>query len=128
MPQRRRSSNWDGGGHTAQTLGSRMMFRGPSANIGKEAQKVMKGCLLLKRWGLMVNTLEMMMWPGGTLQGPGEGMTLIMGQRSMHNGGYRIDRMPELHQLRKPVDTEHQHEHVEHRNNVDWMSHEPSQE
>ena len=55
-----------GGGGTAQTLADSTMSRTPVANVGKncidlEQQMlvVTKGCLLLKRWRPMMNSLEM---------------------------------------------------------------------
>ena len=124
------------GGGTTWALGSRMMIRSQMAKIGEDhvnldhqMLKVMNGHLLLKRWGLMANSLEMMMWLGGMPQGPGEGMMLVMGKRSMLHMHIRIDRInriPEPHQVWEQRDAAQQQEHVEHRNNVDWVSREPT--
>ena len=74
-----------GGGGTAWALGSRMTTRRQVTNITKDhidfehqMLKELEGHLLLKRWGLMVSMLEIMMRPGGTLIGLGTNGTILM--------------------------------------------------
>ena len=90
-------------------------------NLDQQVLILMKCHLLLKRWWAAVSSLETMIQLGGMLHGLGEGMMLMMGQQSMVNRINWINMMLEPCKLRNPIDTEHQHECVEHRDNVDWM-------
>ena len=123
--------DWCRGGGTAQALGSRMMTRRQAVNIIKDCVdfehqtlKFMEGHLLLKRWGPMVNLLEMMTWPGGMPIGLGNGTMLMTWHRNIinrTNRTNRTNRMLEPCQMQKQRDADEQQDHVQHWNNIDQV-------
>ena len=138
MRHRRGRTIWLRGGGTAWTHGDCTMSRTPVVNICEDGvdleQQVLVvtiGCLLLKRWRSMTNSLVMVMWLGGTAQGLSEGMMLMSRQRNMSNRISRINRSDRTltpRQLWKPIATKHHENGVEHRDEVNQMSREPSEE
>ena len=127
-----------GSGGTARTHGDCTRCRTPVANVCEngvdlehQVLVVTKGCLLLKGRRLMMNSLVMATRLGGMAQGPSEGTMLTSRQRNMSDRIGRINRSDRTltpRQLWKPIAIKHHENGVEHRDEVNRMSREPSKE